>query len=62
MRKRKWWMGKIEEGQNGLKKWKRMWWEGDGKWHGKLQTPLMMVQRRGVKWVLWVLWVLWVSE
>lgn len=50
-------MGKIEEGQNGLKKWKRMWWEGDGKWHGKLQTPLMMVQRRGVKWVLCVLWV-----
>lgn len=41
LRKREWWWAKTEEGQSGLKKWKRMWWEGDGKWCGKLQTPLM---------------------
>lgn len=37
-------MGKIEEGQSGLKRRKRMWWEGDGKLHEKLQTPLMMMR------------------
>lgn len=48
LRRRKWRWGKTEEGRSGLKKWKRMWWEGDGKWQGKLQTPLMMQRRNEV--------------
>lgn len=40
LRERKW-RARTGEGRRGSRRWRRMWWGGDGKWRGKLRKPLM---------------------